>query len=252
MRVLTVSDIHVDYRENWNFVSGVSASDHQDDILILAGDVSHDTRLLARTFRLLRHRFLEVLYVPGNHDLWVHQADASDSLCKFELVNTIARDCGICMTPFSYGDITIVPLAGWYDYSFGVPSAALTEIWADYRACIWPEGFSDDNVAAYFRSLNTFAPRHRAQTVITFSHFLPRIDLMPDFIPEKYRILFPVLGCAGLDEQIRHLNARIHIYGHSHLNHQLLKDGVQYINNAYGYPHENHISAKRLLCVGDF
>jgi hypothetical protein len=34
----------------------------------------------------------------------------------------------------------------------------------------------------------------RNDTDISFSHFLPRIDLMPDSIPPKFRLLSPVLG----------------------------------------------------------
>ena len=49
--------------------------------------------------------------------------------------------------------------------------------------------------------------------VITFSHFLPRIDLMPSFISHKH--MFPVLRTALLDKQIRKLLSTLHVYGHS-------------------------------------
>jgi hypothetical protein len=86
-------------------------------------------------------------------------------------------------------------------------------------------------------------------TVISFSHFLPRIDVMPDFIPPQHRILYPVLGTDSLEQQIRQIRSDIHVYGHSHVNRKIKIDGITYINNAYGYPSETRISAKRLLSI---
>ncbi|MEW8406943.1 MAG: hypothetical protein AB2688_19615, partial [Candidatus Thiodiazotropha taylori] len=82
---------------------------------------------------------------------------------------------------------------------------------------------------------------------ITFSHFLPRIDVMPNFIPHRFRDIYPVLGSPHLDTQIRALNSEIHIYGHSHVNRAVKIKGVRYINNAFGYPSETRIAAKRLM-----
>ena len=85
--------------------------------------------------------------------------------------------------------------------------------------------------------------------VISFSHFLPRIDLMPDYIPQIHQKLYPVLGCKSLDVQIRQLGSSIHVYGHSHFNRHVDLEGVTYINNAYGNPGEERIAAKSLKCV---
>ena len=41
MRVFALSDIHVDYLENLNWILQLSADEYQQDILVLAGDVSH-------------------------------------------------------------------------------------------------------------------------------------------------------------------------------------------------------------------
>jgi len=85
--------------------------------------------------------------------------------------------------------------------------------------------------------------------VITFSHFMPRIDLMPSIIPEKKRFLYPVLGTTILEKQIRAIRPRIHIYGHTHVNRRIERDGILYINNAFGYPRETRITRKRLVRV---
>lgn len=71
MRVFALSDIHVDYEVNAEWVAGISLCDYRDDVLILAGDVTATLRLLDWCLTALAVRFKKVLFVPGNHDLWV-------------------------------------------------------------------------------------------------------------------------------------------------------------------------------------
>jgi Icc-related predicted phosphoesterase len=136
---------------------------------------------------------------------------------------------------------------GWYDYSFGEPTNDLLDSWMDYRACIWPNHFSVREITDYFLNRNVLDVRN--DMVISFSHFLPRIDLMPSGVPKKHRILYPVLGSSKLESQVRRLKPKIHVYGHSHINRNVTFDGVSYINNAFGYPQESSIAAKHLMCI---
>lgn len=39
--------------------------------------------------------------------------------------------------------------------------------------------------------------------IISFSHFVPRIDILPSSIPPSKRDLYPVLGSTLLEKQIR-------------------------------------------------
>ena len=103
---------------------------------------------------------------------------------------------------------------------------------------------NDDHIHAQQSAMGT-----KRNTVISFSHFLPRIDLMPSYIPKKHRILYPVLGSTIIEDQVRQLAPTIHVYGHSHVNRDIEIDGIQYINNAFGYPKETRIAAKELLCI---
>jgi predicted phosphodiesterase len=249
-RIFATSDIHLDYDVNRAWLDQLSAIDYREDVLLLAGDVSDHMPILQRCFRELEKRFARVLYVPGNHDLWVaRQPEIDDSLEKFERVRRLAADCGVSMEPFHMPGVSIVPLLGWYDDSFGVPSAQLREIWADYRACRWPDGLLPRDLAAHFTGANVLPAIAPGQTVISFSHFMPRIDLMPDSIPERHRIVYPVLGSALIERQLRELGSHIHVYGHSHVNRHVERDGVTYINNALAYPTETRISARTLKCV---
>ena len=250
MRVFALSDIHVDYTVNMQWVNSLSEADYRDDLLILAGDVTHRQALLADCITAFVKRFAKVLFVPGNHDLWVlGEPKEKHSLLKFcEVADTVAN-CGASMDVYARGDTLIVPLLGWYDYSFGEPDEDLLHMWADFRACRWPEGYGPAEVAAHFAAMNRAPPPERACKVITFSHFLPRIDLVPIYVPRKHRALDPVLGTVRLEEQLRRFSPDIHVYGHSHINRSVRIDGVHYINNAFGSPQESIIASKRLLCI---
>lgn len=72
---------------------------------------------------------------------------------------------------------------------------------------------------------------------------------MPEFIPSANKLLYPILGSTQLERQLRRLNSNIHVYGHSHINRHVKINGVSYINNAFGYPIETWITAKRVVCI---
>ncbi len=250
MRVFALSDVHIDYTENAKWIAGLSIAEYQDDVLILAGDVTDTLRMLDWCLGALAKRFKQVLFVPGNHDLWViRDHREKNSFQKFHDVCAVVESSGASMRPFYGPGISILPLLSWYDYSFGEPSQELRSIWMDYRACRWPAGYTDGDVAAYFATFNDGQVGHGGDKVITYSHFLPRIDVMPGFIPCAGKLLYPILGSTRLDSQLRDLGADIHVYGHSHVNRQVTIDGVSYINNAFGYPNETRLTSKVLRCI---
>jgi predicted phosphodiesterase len=250
MRIFSLSDIHIDYDVNARWIANLSGAEYQDDALILAGDVTDSLRLLDWCLSALAKRFKKVLFTPGNHDLWVIREDREmNSLQKFDDVSAVVESSGASMRAFRERGLSIIPLLAWYDYSFGEPSEKLRAVWMDYRACRWPGGYTEKDVAARFAALNDEQVSVAGDTVITYSHFLPRIDLMPGFSPGAHKFLYPVLGSARLESQLRRLNSSIHVYGHSHVNRHVTIDGVSYINNAFGYPRETRTTSKRLLLI---
>jgi predicted phosphodiesterase len=250
MRIHALSDLHVDYAVNAQWSDRLSRYDYTDDVLIVAGDLSHSLPLIARTLRSLTAKFAAVLFVPGNHDVWVIREEPSHtSFAKFDAVCHVAFESGALTAPYVTSDVAIVPLSAWYDYSFGAITAAVREEWMDFHACRWPAGIEAYDVALALDRRNDANVRVERQTVISFSHFLPRIDIMPEYIPQHHRRLYPVLGTVRLERRIRQLGSTIHVYGHSHLNRTVAIDGVTYVNNAFGYPWETTIAAKELRCI---
>jgi predicted phosphodiesterase len=250
MRVFAISDLHVDYEINARWIVSLSRRDYQDDVLIVAGDVSDSLARLEWALGELAERVRKLLFVPGNHELWViRERSPKTSVEKFAEVCAIVERSGGSMGIFRAKGLSVIPLLGWYDYSFGQPTRELREVWMDFRACRWPNGLEADQIAKYFVGLNPSPLDLGNETIITFSHFLPRIDVMPSFIPKEKQLWYPVLGQASLDRQIRAWRSTIHVYGHSHVNRHVRFGGIAYVNNALGYPQEITMTSQQLLCV---
>ncbi len=250
MRVFAVSDIHVDYAENLNWILSLTAGEYSEDILILAGDVSNKMPLLEQVFNSLQKSFKTVLFVPGNHELWVQDGDFDCSLDKFDAIASLCAACGIHTGIYEDEGISFVPLFSWYDFSFGEPDLYLRRAWRDFHACSWPAHMQESHeVSEYFLNLNIPRLETGNQTLISFSHFLPRIDVMPERIPLEMRTVYPVLGSENLGRQVKLLNPDIHVYGHSHVNQSIELEGIRYVNNAFAYPSESRIARKQLHCV---
>ena len=253
MKVYTVSDVHVDYPENMDWILSLDAAEYRQDILVLAGDISHNLEALERVFKSLLENFKSLNFIPGNDELWGDGDEFGCSLEKFKAVNQLCEETGVKINQHHYCNLTVVPLHGWYDFSFGEPDKHLARAWRDFRACVWPPKLeSSKDVNEYFLNLNKTQLNITNDIVISYSHFLPRIDVMPSYIPHDRRRVYPVLGSNGLGEQVKKLNPDIHIYGHSHVNQSIKLDDIRFVNNAFAYPTENRIARKELHCVFDW
>lgn len=231
MRVFATSDLHTDYKENFNWLSQLSDIAYRNDALIVAGDVSDRLEIIRETLLLLRSKFRYLLFTPGNHELWVRNFQ-SDSIEKLNQILRLCDELGVSTTPLQLDKLWIVPLFSWYD---GVYHQEMNA-WADFHFCKWPEDAKP--LPDYFLRLNEPHLKSYDGPVITFSHFIPREDLLP---PKEYlRIswLSHVSICKALDAQIRRLESRVHVCGHTHTTFDRVIDNVRYVQNAVRYPKE--------------
>lgn len=239
MRIFVTSDLHTDFRENRDLILRLSEVAYQKDTLIVAGDIADHLEVIKDTLSLLRARFERVFFMPGNHELWTRTDDDCDSLKKLRKIIELCDLLDVDTRPAKVHDTWIVPLFSWYDSIFDVEAeadAAELEAWADFYFCKWPDEVSD--VAEFFLKLNETSIRAYDAKVISFSHFLPRRDLLPEVEYLRFKSLPKVAGCAALDEQIRSLRSSIHVFGHSHISCDRVIDGVRYVQHSLRYPKE--------------
>jgi predicted phosphohydrolase len=148
--VYAVSDLHTDYAENIELVRSWQA--RPADILIVAGDVSHEVETLKTTLQILASKYHTVFFCAGNHDLWLKEGDASqDSLAKLNKLYAICNELGVRTERATVRGVTIVPLQSWYHASFDADPDVDTgskfpvkveNTLMDYHKCRWPKGLS--------------------------------------------------------------------------------------------------------------
>ena len=200
MRVYALSDLHVDYARNMSFLQQLSDTEYADDTLLLAGDISDNLERLKTGLTYLRSKFRRVFFVPGNHDLWVRRKESTDSIAKFWSVLHLCQSLGVETSPAKVvnsedAGAWIVPLFSWYvkpeegRCSLFVPKAGddpTLSMWSDNRFTKWQTAANGEPIANYFLRLNE-KNVHRLYDapVISFSHFLPRTDLIFSAAREK-------------------------------------------------------------------
>ncbi len=261
MRIWTISDIHVDFVENARWIADLSDWDFSGDVCLLAGDVSHDFALLQRTLLQMRRKFARLFFVPGNHDVWVRNEQWTDSLQKHEAILHFCRQNDIDVRPAILENagkrILILPVFAWYHQAGQNDSLFLPKpgedstnrMWSDLYFIRWPDKVHDP--VDFFLDQSNGLPSPAAfDFVISFSHFLPRRELMfsGPMVYDAQRMRkydrFPrfnfsrVAGSLRIDRFIRRHESHIHIYGHQHINRDRTIENVRYIAHCLGYPDE--------------
>lgn len=285
MRLFAISDLHTDHKPNHDWVLQLSLSDYTQDAVIIAGDISDRFPQLEETLQAFVQRFASVYFVPGNHELWIRRGEYVHSIEKFERILQLCESLGV----YTYArkeflshpetPIWIIPLFSWYlqpeegeGSLFRAKSAndRTAEIWNDFHFTQWPDLGTHTSVADYFLSLNKpYLQQSYDAPIITFSHFLPRQDLIFSTPEERKHITVPlkdpypsfnftrVAGCHQIEMQLRQLHSVLHIYGHQHRLRNRLIDGVRYISHCLGYPRERgmpwfHKTDPTLFQIHDF
>lgn len=233
MRIYAISDLHTDFRENRAALERAGLTGHRDDALIVAGDIADSEAVLRDTLEWLTGRFGEVFFVPGNHELWV-RGEQRDSVEKFHSVLRVCDQAGVRTEPARVGGTWVVPLFSWYDADFDVRGEGVREdleAWSDLYFCRWPAGMGRID-EAFLRMNEPHVAAYDAP-VVTFSHFVPRPDLMPPLHDLLFKGLPLVAGSMGIEAQIRRIQARVHVYGHTHIPADRVIEGVRYVQNYF-------------------
>jgi len=249
MRIFAISDLHTDFAENRKLVEQIPEPGYQDDILIVAGDIADQIEVISRTLFTLRSKFKMVFYTPGNHEFWVRGGNY-DSIEKLSRILKLCDSLDIQYSPSMVSNVWIVPLFSWYDPEFETGETGNElEGWADFHFCKWPSEIGKK--FEYFFNLNSPNIKCYDEPVISFSHFLPRLELLPSRDHLRFKSLPKVAGCNLIERQIRELKSMIHVFGHSHINRDCVLDGVRYVQNALSYPKERYAARLELKEILD-
>lgn len=252
MKLYAISDLHLNYRVNLQAVEALPP--HADDWLILAGDIADTEVHLQYALSLLTAKFRQVIWVPGNHDLWTLPIDRSGlrGVAKYDRLVSICRDYGVLTPedpyvywPGSGGKHLLVPLFLLYDYTFrpdDIPVESALD-WAIESGVICTD--EDLLHSAPFISradwcaercrltqerLNRISPQ---ASLILINHFPLRQDLVNLMRYPRFSIWCGTRKTE--DWHTRYPVARV-VYGHLHIRGTAYRDGVCFEEVSLGYP----------------
>eukprot|EP00656_Telonema_subtile_P018561 TRINITY_DN2004_c0_g1_i3.p1 TRINITY_DN2004_c0_g1~~TRINITY_DN2004_c0_g1_i3.p1 ORF type:complete len:420 (-),score=77.61 TRINITY_DN2004_c0_g1_i3:195-1454(-) len=258
MRLYTISDVHVDHVQNMQWVEMLP--NQRDDCIIVAGDLSHEISRVRKTLQWFKFKFKEVFFTPGNHDLWLSKSEEGITsikkleslmdMCEEEGVHTRAAVIG--SAPDGTGGVLVAPILSWHHQSFdtepditgwdGIPR--VEDAMVDYFRCVWPKHLnpSSDDVAAAVDQMNQPVAEVLALAeglpVVTFSHFVPLLELTP----EKRFLFLPTLnkavGSVFLGNRVQEIAPTMHVFGHTHFGWDHRIGSTRYVQAALGYPSE--------------
>ncbi len=253
MRLLAISDLHLATQQNRAALSALPPS--PEDWLIVAGDLCENANLFAAALKFLTRRFARVIWVPGNHELWLSDRDAGigGSQRKYKALVDAARRLGV-VTPedefpaWPTGGQIIVPMMTLYDYSFRPDDVPLAEVvrWAAeiHNVCADErliDPMPDPGIAEWCarRCAETEARLKRelpagARTVL-IGHYplreeLVRIPRIPRFTPWCGTRL-------TADWHVRY-RAVAAVSGHLHVRRTDWRDGTRFEEVSLGYPRQ--------------
>ncbi len=255
-RLLAVSDLHVSYPRNRQWVQDLPPG-APGDWLLVAGDVGEKMADIEWVLRTLRGRFGTVVWVPGNHDLWSHPRDPVTlrGEARYRHLVSLCRSLGVTTPEDPYpvwegsgGPAVIVPLFLLYDYTFR-PDGARTKdegLALAYRAGVvgtderflHPDPYPSREAWCHARieaTLPRLAGLDPALPTVLVSHF--------PLTREPTRILrYPVFAqwCGTERTADWHLRFRATtvVYGHLHIPRTTWQDGVRFVEVSLGYPRE--------------
>ncbi len=249
MRLMALSDLHVNHAANRATLEALPAQ--PDDWLILGGDLGESLDGVRWVLDTLGPKWKRLVWVPGNHELWVHK-DGLRGEAKYRALVDLCRERGVLTPEDPYPtlsidgvDRVICPLFVLYDYSFCPPGMTpkeavawaaedgiqcADEIYLDPAPHVDRAAWCRARVASTEARLSELPPD--ARTVLV-AHWPLRLDLV-----RIYRIprFIPWCGTLATHDWHTRFRADVVVTGHLHMRATDWRDGTRFEEVSLGYP----------------
>jgi len=253
MRCWAISDLHLGYEANASALETMSY--FPEDWLLLAGDVGETPKQLEKCFQELQPRFAQLIWVPGNHELYCMSKDPCQKRgdARYQHLVALCRQYGV-LTPEDpypiwpgHGPATaIVPTFVGYDYTFGPDGMSPEEgiIWAREAGIVATDErllhadpysskaeWCTARLAITERRLNSEIPA--GHEIVLLNHYPLRRDLVRLFKVPRYSLW---CGTRATEEWHTRYPISVVVNGHLHMRATDYRDGVRFEEVALGYP----------------
>jgi hypothetical protein len=223
-----------------------------DDWLILAGDIGETVEQLELVFNSLAPKFAQLIWVPGNHELWTLRRDGCQlrGVARYNFLVNVARRHGV-LTPEDPWPVwpgegpptQVAPCFLLYDYSFAPDDVSDPVAWAaEVRQVAADEkylhfephaGLPDwcrARLAYTERRLASVAAGHR---LVLINHWPLRRDLVRLFRIPRFTVW---CGTRRTEDWHRRYPIDVAVHGHLHMRATDWRDGVRFEEVSLGYP----------------
>lgn len=253
MKLFAISDIHVGYKQN--LIAMNELPDHPEDWLILCGDVGDTLEQVEFALTLLNRKFAQLIWVPGNHELWtVPRKSGLSGVARYQALVALCQRHGVLTPedPFPIwqgegGPHLLAPLFVLYDYSFrpddvpidqAVAWARASDVLCTDEALIHPEPYPGvgDWCAARVQESEQRLTQALAESpypTILIAHFPLRQEHA--VLPRIPRFMVWCGTRLTTDWHAR-FRADIVVSGHLHIPCTRYVDGVRFEEVSLGYP----------------
>lgn len=257
MKLYAISDLHMGYQVNRQALEALPS--YPEDWLIVAGDLGETIGHHHYALTHLTRRFAQIIWVPGNHDLWTLPSRTLEEEHvrgeeKYQKLIAICREYGVLTPEDPYvvwpGEGTqalLIPLFLLYDYSFhpdDIPQERVLE-WAEEagvvctdEALLHPDPYPSRS--AWCQARCATAEQRLLQEVadkpaILINHF----PLNEAFVRLKHIPRFSLwCGTRRTEDWHKRFSAITVVYGHLHIRATDYLDGVRFEEVSLGYPQQ--------------
>lgn len=253
MKLYAISDLHLDHRANRDELAHLPCFPR--DWLILGGDICGTVEQLDDALAVLREKFARVIWVPGNHELWLNpKEDHASSVEKYEALVNVCRANDVATPEDDYliwpgegNEHIIAPLHLLYDYSFrpdwvsevyAVDWAVESGVLCQDEARINPAPFASKS--DWCRSRLAYTERRLAalpadMPLVLVNHFPLRYDLVRTMRIPRFSIW---CGTKATESWHRKYPLSVVVSGHLHMRATDYRHGVRYEEVSLGYPRD--------------
>lgn len=255
-KLLAVSDLHVAFPENRRIVEELRP-ESDSAWLLVAGDVGEKVADVEWALELLRQRFDQVVWTPGNHELWTHPEDPVQLRGERRYLHLVesCRRLGVLTPEDPYpiwdgdgGPVTVAPLFLLYDYTFRVEGSATKEdslarahqagVVCTDEFLLHPDPYPTRDAwcrARVAETENRLAACDSDIPTVLVNHF--------PLVRQPTRVLrYPEFaqwcGTESTADWHRRFRASTVVYGHLHIPRTTWHDGVRFEEVSVGYPRE--------------
>ncbi|MBX7169031.1 MAG: metallophosphoesterase [Pirellulales bacterium] len=254
MKLYAISDLHLGHEINRRALATLEP--HPDDWLIVAGDVGESVAHLELCLRIVTARFRQVIWVPGNHDLWTMPGDdrARRGEALYLHLVSICRRYRVLTPedPFPRwtGDgvaCTLCPLFLLYDYSFRpdeIPAESVIDWAMESGVLCADEGYLHPDPyptrQAWCEARCRLTERRLAAVdpripTVLINHFPLRRDLLKLHAIPRFSIW---CGTRRTEDWHKRFRAIAVLSGHQHVRGTDYRDGVRFEEVSLGYPNQ--------------